>query len=143
MQDLDINVTFDINENYVCNGTVQAKLFERPCFFSSFSRQFLFSRHSLFVLQGDYDDILAWPFRQKVTLMLVDQKHNRRHLSDTFRPDPTSTSFQKPTMPMNVASGCPLFVEQKVLEDERDGLYLQNDTIFIKVIVDTSDLLNP
>jgi len=95
------------------------------------------------VLQGDYDEILAWPFRQKVTLMLIDQKHNRRHLSDTFRPDPTSTSFQKPTVPMNVASGCPLFVEQKVLEDEREGLYLQSDTIFIKVIVDTSDLLNP
>ena len=44
---------------------------------------------------------------------------------------------------MNVASGCPLFVEQKVLEDEREGLYLQNDTIFIKVVVDTIDLLNP
>jgi len=100
-------------------------------------------RCRLLVLQGDYDEILAWPFRQKVTLMLIDQKYNRRHLSDTFRPDPTSTSFQKPTVPMNVASGCPLFVEQKVLEDECDGLYLQNDTIFVKVIVDTSDLLNP
>jgi len=97
----------------------------------------------LLVQQGDYDEILAWPFRQKVTLMLIDQKYNRRHLSDTFRPDPTSTSFQKPTVPMNVASGCPLFVEQKVLEDEREGLYLRNDTIFIKVIIDTSDLLNP
>jgi len=104
---------------------------------------FPFAGLLLLVLQGDYDEILAWPFRQKVTLMLVDQKYNRRHLSDTFRPDPTSTSFQKPSVPMNVASGCPLFVEQKVLEDEREGLYLQNDTIFVKVIVDTSDLLNP
>jgi len=32
---------------------------------------------------------------------------------------------------------------QRMSTDERDGLYLQNDTIFIKVIVDTSDLLNP
>ena len=120
-----------------CNGMVGKNLK------SSVQCQLAILNIVLLLLQGDYDEILSWPFRQKVTLMLIDQKNNRRHLSDTFRPDPTSTSFQKPTMPMNVASGCPLFVEQKVLEDERDGLYLQNDTIFIKVVVDTSDLLNP
>jgi len=120
-----------------CNGMVWKNLK------SSVQCQLAILNIVLLLLQGDYDEILSWPFRQKVTLMLIDQKNNRRHLSDTFRPDPTSTSFQKPTMPMNVASGCPLFVEQKVLEDERDGLYLQNDTIFIKVVVDTSDLLNP
>lgn len=94
------------------------------------------------VMQGDYDEILAWPFRQKVTLTLLDQLNNRRHLSDTFRPDPSSTSFQKPTTPMNVASGCPLFVPHTVLEGA-EGLYLRNNTIFIKVVVDTTDLLNP
>lgn len=94
------------------------------------------------VMQGDYDEILAWPFRQKVTLTLIDHLHNRRHLSDTFRPDPTSSSFQKPTTAMNVASGCPLFVPHAILE-ATDGLYLRNNTIFIKVVVDTTDLLNP
>jgi TNF receptor-associated factor 3 len=95
------------------------------------------------VMQGDYDDILAWPFRQKVTLTLIDQRTNRRHQSDMFRPDPTSSSFQKPTSPMNIASGCPLFVSHEVLEDQREGLYLRNNSIFLKVVVDTSDLLNP
>uniref|UniRef100_H2XQ78 TNF receptor-associated factor 3-like n=1 Tax=Ciona intestinalis TaxID=7719 RepID=H2XQ78_CIOIN len=62
------------------------------------------------VMKGEYDALLTWPFRQKVTLMLLDQGMDRRHLSDTFRPDPTSSSFKKPTSDMNIASGCPLFV---------------------------------
>lgn len=92
------------------------------------------------VMQGDYDDILHWPFQQKVTLALLDQRTNRRHISDAFRPDPSSSSFTKPTTPMNVASGCPLFVPHSQLL--KDDTYLKNDTLFFKVIVDTSDLLN-
>lgn len=41
---------------------------------------------------------------------------------------------------MNIASGCPVFVAQTVLEN---GTYIKDDTIFIKVIVDTSDLPDP
>ncbi|XP_035671213.1 TNF receptor-associated factor 3-like [Branchiostoma floridae] len=92
------------------------------------------------VMRGDYDALLPWPFRQKVTLMLLDQDQGRRHLSDTFRPDPTSSSFKRPTSDMNIASGCPLFVSQAVVEGSP---YLKDDTIFIKVIVETSDLVGP
>lgn len=88
------------------------------------------------VMKGDYDPLLQWPFRQKVTLTLLDAEGGRKNLSDTFRPDPTSSSFQKPTNEMNVASGCPLFVAQSVLESDS---YLRNDTIFIKVAVDRGD----
>nr|ABN04152.1 tumor necrosis factor receptor-associated factor 3 [Branchiostoma belcheri] len=92
------------------------------------------------VMRGEYDALLPWPFRQKVTLMLLDQDQGRRHLSDTFRPDPTSSSFKRPTSDMNIASGCPLFVSQSVAESKT---YLNEDTIFIKVIVDCSDLVSP
>jgi TNF receptor-associated factor 3 len=93
------------------------------------------------IMQGDYDDILSWPFKQKVTLMLLDQRNQRKPISDTFRPDPTSSSFQKPVTAMNVASGCPQFVEHGTLEN--DDVYLKNEILFFKVVVDTSDLLNP
>lgn len=93
------------------------------------------------VMQGDYDDILHWPFQQKVTLTLLDQRTSRRHISDTFRPDPSSSSFTKPISPMNVASGCPLFVPHSLLD--KDDTYLKNDTLFFKVFVDTYDLVNP
>ncbi|XP_015418286.1 PREDICTED: TNF receptor-associated factor 3 isoform X2 [Myotis davidii] len=92
------------------------------------------------IMRGEYDALLPWPFRQKVTLMLMDQGSSRRHLGDAFKPDPNSSSFKKPSGEMNIASGCPVFVAQTVLEN---GTYIKDDTIFIKVIVDTSDLPDP
>ncbi|KAJ8289421.1 hypothetical protein GJAV_G00001110 [Gymnothorax javanicus] len=92
------------------------------------------------VMRGEYDALLTWPFRQKVTLMLMDQGPARKHLGDAFKPDPNSSSFRRPTGDMNIASGCPLFVAQTVLEN---GTYIKDDTIFIKVTVDTSDLPDP
>ena len=69
-------------------------------------------------------------------MVLIDQRNQRRHLSDSFRPDPTSSSFQKPVSPMNVASGCPLFVAHRVLEG--DDTYLRDDAMYIKIYVDTN-----
>ncbi|XP_059376467.1 TNF receptor-associated factor 3-like [Carassius carassius] len=92
------------------------------------------------VMRGEYDALLPWPFKQKVTLMLMDQGPARKHLGDAFKPDPNSSSFRRPTAEMNIASGCPLFVAQTVLEN---GTYIKDDTIFIKVTVDTSDLPDP
>lgn len=94
------------------------------------------------VMQGDYDDLLSWPFRQRVTLSLLDQRQNKRPMQDSFRPDPTSASFQKPRTPMNVASGCPTFVSHATLEDPA-GPFLVNNLIYVRVTVDTADLLNP
>ncbi|XP_056151564.1 TNF receptor-associated factor 3 [Lampris incognitus] len=92
------------------------------------------------VMRGEYDALLPWPFKQKVTLMLMDQGPTKKHLGDAFKPDPNSSSFRRPVAEMNIASGCPLFVAQSVLEN---GSYIKDDTIFIKVTVDTSDLPDP
>ena len=55
------------------------------------------------VMRGQYDALLRWPFRQKVTFMLMDQD-NVEHVIDAFRPDPSSSSFQRreerPTSPV-------------------------------------------
>ncbi|XP_072016630.1 TNF receptor-associated factor 2-like isoform X1 [Amphiura filiformis] len=90
------------------------------------------------VMKGQYDNILHWPFRQKVTFMMVDQG-NREHVVDSFRPDPTSSSFKKPVNEMNIASGCPLFVNLNQLQSN-DYAYVKDDCLFVKVIVDVSDL---
>ncbi|XP_034051477.1 TNF receptor-associated factor 3 [Thalassophryne amazonica] len=92
------------------------------------------------VMKGEYDALLPWPFKQKVTLMLMDQGPSKKHLGDAFKPDPNSSSFRRPVAEMNIASGCPLFVSQTILET---GSYIKDDTIFIKVTVDTSDLPDP
>ncbi|CAH1271315.1 TRAF2 [Branchiostoma lanceolatum] len=90
------------------------------------------------VMRGHYDGLLRWPFRQKVTFMLLDQ-NDREHVIDAFRPDPTSSSFQRPTSDMNIASGCPLFVPLSQL-DSSSHAYVRDDTMYLRVIVDTSDL---
>ena len=88
------------------------------------------------VMRGQYDAILRWPFRQKVTFMLLDQD-NVEHVIDAFRPDPNSSSFQRPRREINIASGCPMFCS---LTELNNHAYVRDDTMFLKIIVDTTDL---
>jgi len=88
------------------------------------------------VMRGQYDALLRWPFRQKVTFMLLDQD-NVEHVIDAFRPDPSSSSFQRPRRETNIASGCPMFCS---LTELNNHAYVRDDTLFLKIIVDTSDL---
>uniref|UniRef100_S4RA88 TNF receptor-associated factor n=1 Tax=Petromyzon marinus TaxID=7757 RepID=S4RA88_PETMA len=92
------------------------------------------------VMRGEYDALLEWPFRRRVTLSLLDQGAARRHLSDTFTPDPASGSFRRPDGDMNVASGCPLFVSHVALEGSS---YLVDDTVFVRVVVDPGGASDP
>ena len=80
----------------------------------------------LTIMRGEHDAVL-WPFRQKVTLMLlaIDQDH----VIMSFRPDPTSPSFQRPSSEMNIASACPMLLPLHILGSRR---YVNDDTIFIK-----------
>ena len=88
------------------------------------------------VMRGEYDATLRWPFRQKVTIMLLDQD-NVEHVIDAFRPDPSSSSFQRPRRESNIASGCPLFCSLTRLNNHA---YVREDTMFLRIIVDTSDI---
>ena len=88
------------------------------------------------VMRGKYDALLRWPFRQKVTFMLLDQD-NVEHMIDAFRPDPNSSSFQRPRRETNIASGCPMFCS---LAELNNHAYVRDDAMFLKIIVDTSDL---
>ena len=88
------------------------------------------------VMRGQYDALLRWPFRQKVTFMLLDQD-NVEHVIDAFRPDPSSNSFQRPKREMNTASGCPTFCP---LSELNNYAYVRNDTMFLKIMIDTADI---
>ena len=90
------------------------------------------------VMRGQYDAILRWPFRQKVTFMLFDQD-NVQHVIEAFRPDPNSPSFQRPRRETNIASGCPMFCS---LTELNNHAYVRDDTMFLKIIVDITDFLN-
>ncbi|KAM3911258.1 TNF receptor-associated factor 1 [Leptodactylus fuscus] len=88
------------------------------------------------IMRGEYDALLSWPFKHKVTFMLLDQS-NREHIIDAFRPDTMSISFQRPVSDINIASGCPLFCPLSKLQPARSS-YVRDDTMFIRCIIDTS-----
>ena len=99
------------------------------------------SHMSLFfvLMKGEFDNILQWPFTHKVTFKLINQCGGR-DVVDIFQPDPLSSSFQKPKTDMNIASGCPRFVS---LNELMQNGFIVDDTIFIKVKVDTTTMKNP
>ena len=83
------------------------------------------------VMRGQYDAILRWPFRQRITFMLLDQD-NIEHVIDEFRPDPNNPSFQRPRREANIASGFPLFCSLTQLSRHA---YVHEDTMFLRVSV--------
>ncbi len=87
------------------------------------------------VMKGEFDNILSWPFTNKVAFKLINQTGNR-DIIDSFKPDPMSSSFCKPKSDMNIASGCPRFVSHTEL---KSGGFIVDDTLFIKCTVDCSN----
>ena len=90
----------------------------------------------LTLMKGEYDALLVWPFRPTVSLILLDQDR-QKDIVQSFRPDPSSCSFQRPRNEMNIASGCPQFTPLSVLESPS---YVKDDTIFVKCTIDISGL---
>ncbi|XP_048343252.1 TNF receptor-associated factor 1-like [Sphaerodactylus townsendi] len=95
------------------------------------------SHLSLFLAlaQGPYDDVLPWPFQQKVTFFLLDPTQKKSPLKETFLPDPHSTSFHQPHERLNVASGSPLFATKAQIPG-----YLKDDVLYLKVVVDLAGM---
>nr|XP_020475958.1 TNF receptor-associated factor 5-like [Monopterus albus] len=99
---------------------------------------------SLYVvlMPGDFDALLPWPFRQTVSLSVLDQSGAGNHRSLSFRPDPTSKSFQQPKAESgsNIAVGFSCFIPLNKLETPHNAVYVKDDTMFVKVKVDVSGL---
>jgi len=87
------------------------------------------------VMKGDYDALLPWPFQQKVTMKMKNQTKRKPDIIEKFRPEPSSSSFQRPKNEMNIASGCPQFAEQNIVFATENG-YVVDDTMFVEIIVD-------
>lgn len=90
------------------------------------------------LMRSNHDAILPWPFKQKVYFMLIDQNF-KKHIVDAFRSEPNSSSFQRPTSEMNIATGCPLFMQLNKLSQPGHG-YLKDDTMYIRIVVETDGL---
>ena len=84
----------------------------------------------LVVLPGNFDGILRWPFRPRVTFTLMDQDHAEDVIGYFQSP------FEDPRRATNIANiGCPTFFS---IEELNNHAYVRDDTMFIKIFVDTS-----
>ena len=90
------------------------------------------------IMKGPFDALLQWPFKQKVTLSLINQ-NGKKDISESFIPDPHSSSFQKPgPKEMNIASGwCSRLIR---IDHLLNGGFVKDDAIYVKVVVETMDL---
>ena len=93
----------------------------------------------IYIMKGEYDAVLSWPFQQKVTLMLLDQD-KRKNIVQAFIPDPSSPCYQEPKTEMNPSLGLAKFAPQSVLSNPS---YVKNDVLYLKVIVDKTVLDQP
>ena len=88
-------------------------------------------------MRGEYDAKLQWPFRQKVTLVLVSQDQQNQDIMQWFQPDPVEFdgSFWQPSphCEMNVGVGSPQFALVSLLDDPA---YVKNGTMILKCVID-------
>ena len=89
------------------------------------------------VMKGEHDDVLRWPFLQKITMMVLDRDSNGIHIIQSFRPNSSTKGFGKPKKDMNTPCGCPKFAPMSLLRHPR---YVKNNTLFIKIIVDKNGI---
>ena len=80
------------------------------------------------VMKGDFDEILEWPFKHKMTFQLLNQ-NGSKDVADAFRADPQSSSFRKPISDMNIATGCPKFAP---LDDLQKQGFASGNLLFVR-----------
>ncbi|UYV61309.1 TRAF4 [Cordylochernes scorpioides] len=93
------------------------------------------------LMPGDFDSLLKWPFSHPVSFTLYDQTHEKPcHISESFVPDPSWHNFQRPSKePDALGFGFPRFVSHETLKKRN---YIKDDTLFIKVKVDSSKIVS-
>ena len=87
-----------------------------------------------FVLMNSHHDaILEWPFVKQLEFTIINQVNSSNSVTETFKSDPKSSSFQRPKKEMNIASSCPLFIRIDRLN--QDG-FLKDDCLFFAFKID-------
>ena len=84
------------------------------------------------VMKSDYDELLPWPMKKRVTFELINLENEANNVIETFVSNPKSSSFQRPTKNMNVATGCPTFIS---IEQFLNGGFVKDNCAFIRTTV--------
>ena len=88
------------------------------------------------VMKSEYDQLLNWPMQKRITLELINHVNEAENVIESFVSNPRSSSFQRPTNKMNVASGCPMFIS---IEKFLTGGFIVDNSAYIKTTVQEVD----
>ena len=84
------------------------------------------------VMKSEYDQLLNWPMQKRITFDLINHVNEAESVIESFVSNPRSSSFQRPTNNMNVASGCPMFIS---IEKFLTGGFIVDNCAYIKTTV--------
>ena len=94
----------------------------------------------IYMMKGEFDSHLKWPFRGEITVELVNQKeggvnYERKPVSNADDADKRDKHFQRVTVEERGSGwGLPQFISQADLyKPEEDKEYLLNDTLIFRV----------
>ena len=91
-------------------------------------------------VEGEYDDILPWPFTKKITFTVIDQNvdlKERENITADLRPSSKVPIFcDRPTGHLSFDSDRMCFIPHKRLQTRR---YILNDNLFFQVDVGPDD----
>ena len=84
------------------------------------------------VMKSEYDQLLTWPMQKRITFELINHVNEAESVIESFVSNPRSSSFQRPTNNMNVASGCPMFIS---IERFLTGGFVVDNCAYIRTTV--------
>jgi len=95
------------------------------------------------ILKGEYDALLHWPFLCPITFTLIEQRRDDKVKNAVHVLRPAATKKNRPFLGRPFGARNPSFGVQQFVElnEMRTRSYVRDDAIFIRVDIDTSDLV--
>ena len=87
------------------------------------------------LMEGEYDDMLPWPFRKKITFTVIDQNEDlkERHNVTSYLSPYIYT--ERPRENLTPESSISYLISHETLQTRR---YIVNDTLFLQVDIDSA-----
>lgn len=92
------------------------------------------------IMKGEYDQWLPWPFKEKVSMRLMNQITKDTGIERYFLPYKIGNVFDKPKTDENLGIGYARFVPIKRVEN--DPRYVANDTMILNVKVTSPPIID-
>jgi len=105
----------------------------RVCSTTEYENEYLSIFLTLY--NGEYNNLIPYPFLYDVHIVLWDQSNQQKHIIDVLKPDLNSSSCARPTSDKNDEYGIMKFCLLDYLTDTQ-SIYVKDGIFFIRVFVD-------